>query len=117
MSTSSKYLIHPVMPNIGATGVHLVADVAAVQEEYNSANTAKAVMVDNTCRNTSFEAGMVTILEKKLKGKCTPLAVYSIKNFQLEPSLKQLMKLQEALLFSLAIWGNFAEVITMICPK
>ena len=39
MNTSSKYLTHQVIPNIGETGVHLAEDFAAFLEEYNSVNT------------------------------------------------------------------------------
>ena len=55
------------LDNIGATGVHLAEDIAAVLEVYNSVNTVKAVLVDNTSTNTGCEAEMVTALEKKLK--------------------------------------------------
>jgi len=69
MGTSSKYLTHRIIPNIGATGIHLAEDVSAVLEEYNSVNTVKAVLVDNTSTNTGCKTGMVTALEKKIKRK------------------------------------------------
>ena len=69
MGTSSKYLTHRVIPNIGATGIHLAEDVAAVLEEYNSVNTVKPVLVDNTSTNTGCKTGMVAALEKKIKWK------------------------------------------------
>ena len=65
MCTSSKYLTHRVIPNVDATGVHLTEDIAAVLEMYNSVNTVKVVLMDNTSTNTGCEAGMVTALEKK----------------------------------------------------
>ena len=63
MGASSKYLTHRVIPNTGAIGIH----VAAVREEYNSVNTVKAVLVDNTSTSTGCKVGMVTALEKKPK--------------------------------------------------
>lgn len=45
MGTESNYLTHRVIPNIGATGVLLAEDAAAVLEEYNSVNTVKVVLV------------------------------------------------------------------------
>ena len=42
-----------------------------------------------------------------------PLAVHFIKmNIHLQPSLKQLMELQETLLLLLVLKGNFVKVIT-----
>ena len=69
MGTSSKYLTHRVIPNIGTTGVLLAEDVFAVLEDYNSVNTVKAVLVDNSSTNTGCEAGMMTALERKIKRK------------------------------------------------
>ena len=58
--------------------------------------------MDNTNTNTGCEAGMVTALEKKLKRKVHTIGCSLHQNeLQLEPSLKQLMELQEALLLSL----------------
>ena len=37
------------------------------KHEFNSENTIKAILVDNTNANTGYEGGMVAILEKKLK--------------------------------------------------
>ncbi len=52
MGTSSTYLIQQIIPNIGATDVHLAENVATVLEEYNSVNTVKAVLMDNDSTNT-----------------------------------------------------------------
>ena len=48
MGTSSKYLTHRVIPNIGPIGFHLAVDVGAVPEDYNSVNNVWSVLVDNT---------------------------------------------------------------------
>ena len=64
MGTSSKYLTHQVMPNIGAIGVHLTEDVAAVLEEYNRVNAVKDVLVYNTSTIIGYDAEMETALMK-----------------------------------------------------
>ena len=60
----SKYLTHRVLPNIDATGAVHAEQVVDVLHEFNSENTIKAILVDNTNTNTSCEGGMVAILEK-----------------------------------------------------
>ena len=61
----SKQLTHRVLPNIGATGAVLAEQVVDVLHEFNSKNTIKAILVDNTNATTACEGGMVAILEKK----------------------------------------------------
>ena len=63
----SKYLTHRVLPNIDATGTVHAEEVVDVLHEFNSENTIKAILVDNTNANTGCEGGMVAILEKKKK--------------------------------------------------
>ena len=63
----SKYLTHKVLPNIGATGAVHAEQVVDVLREFNSENTIKAILVDNTNANTGCEGGMVAILEKIFK--------------------------------------------------
>ena len=58
---------HLVLPNICATGAVHVEQVVDVLHEFNSENTIKAILVDNTNANTGCEGRMVAILEKKLK--------------------------------------------------
>ena len=60
----SKYLTHRVLPNIGATGAVHAEQVVDVLHEFNSENTIKAILVDNTYANTGCKGGMVAILEK-----------------------------------------------------
>ena len=62
----SKYLTHRVLPNIGATGAVHTEQLVDVLHEFNSENTIKAILVDNTNANTGCEGGIVTILEKKV---------------------------------------------------
>ena len=62
----SKYLTQRVLPNIGATGAVLAEQVVDVLHEFNSENTIKAILVDNTNANTGREGGIVAILEKKI---------------------------------------------------
>lgn len=69
MNMESRYLTHRVIPNIGATGVVLAEDVTAVLEEFNSINSIKVPLVDNTSTNTGCEAGLFKALETKLKRK------------------------------------------------
>ena len=60
----SKYLTHRVLVNIGATGAVHAEQVVDVLHEFNSENTIKAILVDNTNANTGCEGGIVAILEK-----------------------------------------------------
>ena len=58
-------IIHRVLSNIGAIGAVHAEQVVDVLHEFNSRNTIKAILVDNTNANTGCEGGMVAILEKK----------------------------------------------------
>ena len=49
---------------MGATGAVHAEQVVDVLHEFNSENTIKAILVDNTNANTGCEGGMVAILEK-----------------------------------------------------
>lgn len=69
MNIESRYLIHRVISNIGATGSVPAEDVAAVLEEFNSINSIKVILVDNTSTNTGCEVWLVTSLKKKFKRK------------------------------------------------
>ena len=60
----SKYLTERFLPNIGATGAVHAEQVVDVLHEFNSEDTVKAILVDNTNANTGCEGGMVAILEK-----------------------------------------------------
>ena len=62
----SKYLTHRVLPDIGATGAVHAEQVVDVLHEFNSKNTIKVSLLNNTNANTGCEGGMVAILEKKL---------------------------------------------------
>ena len=61
----SKYLTHRVLPNIRATGTVHAKQVVDVLHEFNSENSIKAILVDNTNANIGCEGGMVAILERK----------------------------------------------------
>ena len=61
----SKYLTHRLLSKIGATGAVHAQQVVDVLHEFNSENTIKAILVDNTNANTGCEGRMVAILEKK----------------------------------------------------
>ena len=60
----SKYLTHRGLPNIGATGAVHAEQVMDVLHEFNSENTIKAILVDNTNANTGCEGEMIANLEK-----------------------------------------------------
>ena len=60
---------HRLIPTTGATGVVQAEEVFSVLEEYDSVDTLKAVLLDNTHTNTGCEAGLVSVLEKQLKRK------------------------------------------------
>ena len=62
----SKYLTHRVLPNTGATGAVHAEQVVDVLHEFNSENTIKAILVDNTNVNTGCEGEMVAIFENKI---------------------------------------------------
>ena len=49
------------------TGAVHAEQVVDVLHEFNSENTIKAILVDNTNANTGCEGGMVAILEIKKK--------------------------------------------------
>ena len=75
----STYLIHRVLPNIGATGAVHAELVVDVLHEFNSENTIKAIFVDNTNANTGCESGMVAIFEeikKKIFTQSVPLCPF-----------------------------------------
>ena len=59
-----KYLTERFLPNIGATGAVHAEQMVDVLHEFNSKDTIKAILVDNTNANTGCEGGMVAILEK-----------------------------------------------------
>ena len=86
----SKYLTHRVLPNIGATGAVHAEQVVDVLHGFNSENTIKSILVDNTNANTGCKGGMVAILEKKifldLHTQLVPLC--TIMNYLSEPFLK-----------------------------
>ena len=60
----SKYLTHRVLPDIGATGAVHAEQVVDTLHEFNSKNTIKAILVDNTNAITCCKGGMVAILGK-----------------------------------------------------
>ena len=55
---------HRVLPNIGATGAVHAEQVVDVLHGFNSENTIKATLVDNTNANTGCVGEMVAILER-----------------------------------------------------
>ena len=62
----SKYLTHRVLPNIGSTGAVHAEQVVDVLHEFNSENTIKPILGENTNANTGCEGWMVAILEKRI---------------------------------------------------
>ena len=62
----SKYLIHRVLPNIGATGAVHAEQVVDVLHEFNCENTIKAILVDNTNAKIFFVCYIFTYNRKKL---------------------------------------------------
>ena len=78
---------HIVRPNIGSTGAVHAEQVMDALHEFNSENTIKAILVDNTNANTGCEGRMVAILEKK--NNFTQLvALCTIMNYLSETFLK-----------------------------
>ena len=63
------YLTHRTVPLTGATGVRLGEEVHSVLEEFNSVQTVKAILLDNTSINTGSKGGLVTSLEKNIGKK------------------------------------------------
>ena len=87
----SKYLTHRVLPNIGATGAVHAEQVLDVLHKFNSGNTIKAILVDNTNANTGCEGGIVAILEKKIFLIFTQLVpLCTIMNYLSEPFFKNI---------------------------
>ncbi|KAK6178315.1 hypothetical protein SNE40_013114 [Patella caerulea] len=66
---SGTYLTHRVITLAGATGDLQGEEAASVLEEFDSVDTLKAVLVDNTSTNTGWENGLVTCLENKIGRK------------------------------------------------
>lgn len=62
----SEYLTHRTLPETGATGAVQAEEVFSVLTEYNSVDSVKAVLVDNTSTNTGQKSGLVTILERMI---------------------------------------------------
>ena len=67
--SNGEYLTHRVIPTVGATGAVLADEVYKVLEQYESVNTLKAVLSDNTSTNTGCKSGLVSSLENKLHRK------------------------------------------------
>jgi len=64
-----SYLTHKTLPLIGATG-SLLAEVSQdVLKEFDSTESLRAVLVDNTSTNTGCDSGLVTKLENLLHRK------------------------------------------------
>ena len=59
----SKYQTRRVLPNIGVTGAVHAEQVMDILHEFNSENTIKTILVDNTNANTGCDGGMIAILE------------------------------------------------------
>ena len=79
---------HRVLPNISATGAVHAEQVVDILHEFNSENTIKAILVDDTNANPGCEGGMVTILEIKKKNFTQLVPLCTIMNYLSEPFLK-----------------------------
>lgn len=62
-------ILRIVIPVKGATGAVLAKEVASVLEEFNSLDTVKAILFDNTNTNTGCEGDLVTLQEKNINRK------------------------------------------------
>ena len=61
-----SYLTHRVVPLIGATGSALANITHSVLQEFDSTESLRPVLVDNTSTNTGCDSGLVTKLENLL---------------------------------------------------
>ena len=64
--SSGEYLIHRVIPTIGATGAVQAQVTLNVLQDYDSVDSILAVFVDNTPANTGAKNGLVVHLERML---------------------------------------------------
>ena len=64
----------------GATGVILAEEVESVLEESNSVETLEAIILDNTPVNTGCEAGLVSVLERKMLKKIHTIGCFLHQN-------------------------------------
>ena len=84
----SKYLTHRVLPNISATGAVHPEQVVDALHGFNSENTIKAILVDNTNANIGCDGGVVAILEKTFLIFTQLVPLCTIMNYLSEPFLK-----------------------------
>jgi hypothetical protein len=68
-SRAGQYLTHRDVPDKEGKGSDLADITYSVLEEYDSADTVEAVLMDNTPVNTGFQGGLCACLEKKLDRK------------------------------------------------
>ena len=61
-----SYLAHGVVPLIGATGSVLANVSHSVLQEFDSAESLRAVLVDSTSTNTGCDSGLITKLKNLL---------------------------------------------------
>ena len=64
-----EYLTHKVIPMVGATGQVLAEATLNVLNEYDSRNSVKALLLDNTSVNTGWKGGLVVKVEEELNRK------------------------------------------------
>ncbi len=62
-SKSGEYLTHETIPNIGATGLVMAQAAHKVLAEYESVDSIKALLLDNTAANVGHLNGLVVSLE------------------------------------------------------
>jgi hypothetical protein len=61
------YLTHRTIPVIGATGDVLAQETFSVLQEYDSLESIRAIVLDNTPTNTGWKSGLVVKLEEILE--------------------------------------------------
>lgn len=62
--SSGTYLTHRTIPVVGATGDVLAQEAFSVLQEYDSIESIRAILLDNTATNTGSTSGLVVKLEE-----------------------------------------------------
>jgi len=65
-NSSGEYLTRKTLPMVGSTGEVMAQHVYDALEEFDSLESIKAILLDNTSVNTGWKNGLVVKLEEKL---------------------------------------------------
>ena len=110
-------MTHRVLPNICATGAVQADQVEDVLHEFNSENTIKVILVDNTNASKGCEGGMVGILETIFFNFHTIRSSLHYNELPFRTLFKNIDGCAKGPTAFSAPWGNYAQRIAMIYAK